>query len=150
MLMPLAAGIFRLRMIDVLMEVSLQRLSTTGRIGVEPPPLWAGEVSGCLPRADGDIPACLHDDSPATAYPCDHGRPVFVIMAPAGLALRTATPRAASHRPLPAGLRLALVAGGGLAFSGCHGASPLPRHLVGQGHVAKPPAPARAGTARAS
>src|SRR5262245_11714795 len=95
--MHFAACIFLLRMVDVRMEVSLQGLLAAGRVGVEPTTRLDSEISGFLHRADGEIPDRLHDGSPLTAHPCDHGRPVFVIMAPTGLAFLPATPRPTSQ-----------------------------------------------------
>src|SRR4029450_6415975 len=75
----------------------------------------------------------------------DNGRPVFVIVAPTGLALLTAPTRAAPQRPLATALRLPLVASGVIEVIGFDRPCQLTTALVGQGRIAQPPAPAIAG-----
>src|SRR5215467_8889467 len=57
-----------------------------------------GEVGGLLHRLDRQVPCRVDHDATLTAHPGDNDRPIFVIMAPARLALLTATTRAASQR----------------------------------------------------
>jgi hypothetical protein len=66
-------------------------------------------------------------------------------MAPAGLAFLAAPTRAASQYLLPAVWRLALVPGRVIEFIRFHRACQLAPHLIGQGGIAQPPAPAIAG-----
>ena len=104
-----------------------------------------GEVSGCLHRADGAIPDRLHDDSPLTAHPRDHGRPVFVIMAPAGLAFLPATTRPTSQVPFAPLCRLPLIPSGVIEFIPFDRTLQVAIHPAGQGGVTQPPAPAIVG-----
>src|SRR5215813_4093480 len=84
--------------------------------GVKAPPAKrqcrAGPKAGARRGFTREISGRLEDDSPLATDPRDDGRPVFVIMAPTGLALLPATTRAAPQRFLPTLLRLALVASG--------------------------------------
>ena len=106
--MHVPTRIFLLRMIDELVYVALHRPITAGRVRIEPTASVHGEVSCFLHRLDGEITGRLEDDSPLATDPGDDGWPVFVIMAPTGLALLTATTRSAPQRFLPTLLRLAL------------------------------------------
>src|SRR5262249_38859476 len=65
--------------------------------------------------------------------------------APAGLAFLAATTRSAAQMFFPALFRLPLLARGVIEFIRFHGARQLPLHLVGQGGIPEPPAPAVAG-----
>jgi formate dehydrogenase iron-sulfur subunit len=76
------------------------------------------------------------------AHPRDNCRPVFVIMAPARLALLAAPTRAVSQRLLLALRRLPLVASGMVEVIRFHHAFQLAVHLRGQSGMAQPPAPA--------
>src|SRR5215831_799956 len=143
--MHLAACVFLLRMVDVRMEVSLQGLIAAGRVGVEPTIRLDGEVSGFLHRADGAIPDRLHDDRPLTAYPRDHGRPVFVIMAPTGLTFLAATTRPTSQVFFATLFRLPLIPSGVIEIIRFDRTLQVAIHLVGQGSITQPPAPAIAG-----
>src|SRR6266446_3083651 len=89
--MHVTTGIFLLRVIDKRMHIALQRLIAARRVGVEPTARLHGEVSCLLHRLDGEITGRLDDNSPLATDPGDDGRPVFVIMAPTGLALLPAT-----------------------------------------------------------
>src|SRR5262245_27243243 len=95
-----------------------------------------------LHRLHGKIPRALYDDGPVTADPGDDGRPVFVVVAPAGLALLAATPWPTPQRLLPALFGLTLVASGMIQVVGFDRPLQLPLHFVGQGRVAQPPTPA--------
>src|SRR5438105_7803395 len=107
--MHLPACILLLRMIDELVDVARQRPITAGRVRVQPTAGLHGEVSGLLHRLDGEITGRLDDDSPLATDPGDNGGPVFVIMAPSGLAFLAPATRPASQRLLPAVFGLALV-----------------------------------------
>src|SRR5262247_2792697 len=110
--MHVPTRILLLRMIDERVDVARQRLITAGRVRIEPTASVHGEVSGFLHRLDSEITGRLDDDRPLATDPRDDGRPVFVIMAPTGLALLPATTRAAPQRFLPTLLCLALVSSG--------------------------------------
>jgi hypothetical protein len=84
--MHFAARILLLRMIDVRMEVSLQGPIAARRVRIQATARMDGEVGCLLYRSDGKISHALHHNSPLAADPRDDGGPVFVIVAPAGLA----------------------------------------------------------------
>src|SRR5262245_30227296 len=107
--MHLPACILLLRMIDELMDVARHRPITAGRVRVQPTAGLHGEVRGLLHRLDGEITGRLDDDRPLATDPGDNGWPVFVIMAPAGLAFLAPATRSAPQRLLPAVFGLALV-----------------------------------------
>jgi hypothetical protein len=71
-----------------------------------------GEVGGLLHRLDRQVPCRVDHDTTLTAYPDDNGRPIFVVMAPPGLAGLAAPPWRAAQRFRPARPDLSLVAGG--------------------------------------
>src|SRR5919197_1374908 len=110
--MDLPTGIFLLRMIDVLVEVSLQRPIATGRIGIQATPHLDSQISRFLHRLHREIFGRLDDHSPLPTDPGDDRGPVFVIMAPPGLAFLAATTRSATQMFLPALFRLPLLARG--------------------------------------
>jgi len=110
--MDVSTGVFLLRVIDILMEVSLHRPIAAGRVRIEPIPRLHGEVSSLLDRLDRAIFGRVEDDSPLATDPGDDGRPVFVIVAPARLALLAAPTGPAAQELFPAVFRLALVASG--------------------------------------
>src|SRR5687768_9750900 len=114
--MHVTACILLLRMIDELMAVSLQRPIAPGRVGIQPTARLDRTVGRLLHGLDGKILDRLHDDSPVTAHPRDHGGPIFVIMAPAGLALLAAPTRPTSQGLLAPLFRLPLVASGVIEF----------------------------------
>src|SRR5262245_14435006 len=140
--MHVTARIFLLRMVNKVVHIALQRAIATGRVGIEPTARFDGEVGRFLHRLHGKIPRALYDDGPVTADPGDDGRPVFVVVAPAGLALLAATPWPTPQRLLPALCGLTLVASGLIQVVGFDRPRHLPLHFVGQGRVAQPPTPA--------
>src|SRR5215813_11139128 len=109
--MHVTARVFFLRMIHERMHVPLHRPVAAGRVRVEPTARSHGDLSRLLHRLDRKISGRLEDDRPLATDPGDDGRPVFVIMAPTGLALLTAPTCSASQQLLPALLGLPLVAG---------------------------------------
>src|SRR5712691_8135457 len=143
--MHLPACILLLRMIDELVDVARQRPITAGRVRREPTARVHGEASGLLPRLDGAITGRLDDDRPLATDPGDHGGPVFIIMAPAGLAFLAPTTRPASQRLLPAVCGLALVPRRVTEVIRFHCALQLAIGFVGKSRIAQPPAPAIAG-----
>src|SRR5262245_51311026 len=117
---------------------------------------WPSPCRADCPRAPRDIGRRLYcrdsasagrleDDGPLATDPCDNRWPVFVVMPPARLALLAAPPCAASQRFLPTLFRLALLTSGVRELIRFHGAFQLTVHLIGQGRIAQPPAPAVAG-----
>src|SRR5919197_731755 len=143
--MDLPACILLLRVIDIVMYIALHRPIAAGRVRVQPTARAHGNLSRLLHRLDREISGRLDDDSPLAADPRDNRGPVFVIMTPTGLTFLAAPTRAASQRLLPALRRLPLVASGMVEVIGFNGAFELAMHLVGQGRIAQPPAPAIAG-----
>ena len=77
-----------------------------------------------------------------TPAPGEDGRPVFGVMAPAGLACLAAPTRAASQRLLPALRGLALVARSMVEVISFDCPVQLTTDLIGEGGMAQPPAPA--------
>src|SRR5438067_1002935 len=108
--MHVTTGIFFLRVIDKRMSIALHRPIAAGRVRGEPTARLHRQVGGLLHRLHREISGRLHYDCPLATDPGDDGRPVFVIVAPTGLALLTATTRAAPQRFLPALWCLAFVA----------------------------------------
>ena len=89
-LMPLAARIVLLRVIDNIMQVARQRLIGAGRVGIEPAALSYGHVGGLLHGLHREIAGRLEDDLPLPVDPRNNSGPIFVIVAPAGLTLLAA------------------------------------------------------------
>src|SRR4029434_10926832 len=87
----------------------------------------------------------LDNDRPLATDPRNNGGPVFVIMASTGLPLFTGLPRAAPQYLLPALLGLPLVARRVIEVIRFDRALQLALHLIRQGGIAQPPAPAVAG-----
>src|SRR5215813_11732131 len=113
-----------------------------GRVRVELAAGLYGEVGGLLHRLDRKVPCRVDHDATLTAYPGDNGRPIFVVMAPAGLAFLATPPWLAAQRFLPTMFGLAFLTSRVIEIIRFHGALQLPRHLVGQGGIAQPPTPA--------
>src|SRR6266478_3059442 len=144
--MHVTTRIFLLRMINKRMRVSLQRLIATRRVRVEPTARSHRDLSRLLYRLHREIFGRLDDDSPLATDPGDNRWPVFVIMAPTGLAFLAAPPRLASQRLLPTPFGLPLVAGGMVEVIRFNRACQLAMHLVRQRGIPQPPAPTIAGT----
>src|SRR5262245_26678668 len=104
------------------------------------------QVGRLLHRLDGEILDGLYDDGTLSADPRDHRRPIFIEMAPAGLALLAATARPASSGLFPSLFRLALAARGVIEFIRLNSPLYLAVHFIGQGGIAQPPAPVIART----
>src|SRR5262252_10458239 len=142
MLMDLPAGILLLRVIDIVMHIALQRAIAAGRIRVQPTARVDGEVSGLLHGLHGEIAGRLEDDRPLATDPGDNRWPIFVIMAPAWLALLATPTCTAAQRLLSTSFCLSLIASGVREVVGFDRPSQLPPDLIGQGRIAQPPAPA--------
>src|SRR5215475_7533006 len=140
--MHLPTGVFLLRMIDVLVEVPLQRPIATGRIGIQATPRLDSKIGRFLHRLHREIFGRLDDHSPLPTDPRDDGGPILVVVPPPGLAFLAATTRSAAKRLFPALLRLPLVPSGVIEVVGFDYALQLPLHLVGHGGMAQPPTPA--------
>src|SRR2546429_9122412 len=84
----------------------------------------------------------LNYDATLTAHPGDDRGPIFVVMAPPGLAFLAAPPWRAAQRFRPARLGLSLVSGGVIEVIGFDRPCSLTTELIGQGRIAQPPAPA--------
>src|SRR5215471_1557291 len=129
--MHLATRILLLRVIDILMEVSFHRPIAAGRVGVEPTARADGKVGRLLHGLHREIAGRLEDDSPLATDPGDDRGPVFVIVAPTGLALLAPAARPASQRFLPALHRLPLVASGMVEATSFNRPFQWARHLEG-------------------
>ena len=113
--MDLPACILLLRVIDILVEIPLQRPIAAGRIGIQATPRLYSKIGRFLHCLHCEIFSRLDDHSPLPTDPGDNRWPVFVVMAAPGLAFLAAPTRAASQRLFPALLRLALVPSGVLS-----------------------------------
>src|SRR5438309_4523042 len=144
-LMDVTTGILLLGMIDELVHIAFHGPIAAGRVGVEPTACVHRDVRGLLDRLHREIFGCLDDDSPLATDPGNNGWPVFVVMAPAGLAFLAATTRLASQHLLPTPFGLPLVAGGMVEVIRFHRACQLAMHLIRQRSIPQPPAPPIAG-----
>src|SRR5215831_8719963 len=99
-------------MIDELVHVALHRSVAAGRVRIEPTARPDSEVRRFLHRLDREISGRVDDDRPLATDPGDNGRPVFIIMAPPGLAFLPTATCSAPQRLLATACRLPLVAGG--------------------------------------
>ena len=134
-----------LRVVDILVEVSYKRPIPAGGVGGEPTADVDGEVRGRLHRLHGAIASRLEDDSPLATAPGDHRWSIFVVVPPTRFTLLAASTCLTSQQLLATPLRLALVAGGVREVIGFDRAVSLTLHLVGEGRIAQPPAPAITG-----
>src|SRR5262249_51353000 len=132
--------------IHCVMLIARDQPVAAGRVRIEHTAGLHGEVGGLLHRLDRKVPCRVDHDATLAAHPGDDRGPVFVIMAPTGLALLPATTCSAPQRFLPPLLRLPLVASGLIQVVGFDRPRQLPLHLIGQGRIASPPAPAIART----
>src|SRR5262249_62023408 len=98
--------------------------------------------AGLMPCLGRQVPCRAGADAPLTAHPGDDCGSVFVVMAPPRLAFLAAPTRAASQRFLPALFRLSLLTSRVIQGIRFHGALQLTLHLIGEGRIAQPPAPA--------
>src|SRR5215467_5018752 len=132
-------------MIDVLVEVPLQRPIAAGRIGIQAAPRLDRKIGRFLHRLHREIFGRVDDHSSLPTDPGDNRWPVFVVMAPPGLAFLAAPTWSASQHLLPALLGLPLVAGGLVEVIRFHRAFQLAVHLIREDRIPEPPAPAVAG-----
>jgi hypothetical protein len=144
-LVHVTTRILFLRMIDELVDVALHGPIAAGRIGIQATACVHREIGRFLHRLDGKVSRRLYDDATLAADPGDNRGPIFVIMPPTGLTLLATTPWSPSQRFLPALLGLALLASRVIEVIGFDRACQLATHLVRQGGIAQPPAPAIAG-----
>src|SRR5215471_1424967 len=141
-LMHVTARIFLLRMVDKVVRIALQRAIAAGRVGVEATARLHREVSGLLHRLHGEVFGRLDDNSALATDPGDNCWPIFVVVPPTRFTLLTAPTCPASQVLFSAVFRLALLAGSVREVIGFDRAVHLTMHLVGQGRIAEPPAPA--------
>src|SRR5262249_21750887 len=102
-------------------------------------------VRGLLDRLDREISGRLDHHCPLATDPGDDGRPIFVLMAPTGLALLPTPTRWAPQGLGPSVFGLAFLASRVIELIGFDGPCQLPLHFIGQGSISQPPAPAVAG-----
>src|SRR5947209_19435403 len=98
--MHVTTGIFLLRMVHVLMHVARHRPIAAGRVCIELTARFHCQVGCLLYGLHREISGRLYHDSALTTDLGDNGWPIFVIMAPAGLAFLPAPTRAALQRLL--------------------------------------------------
>src|SRR5215472_937522 len=108
--MHVPTRVFLLRVIHCVMLIARDQPVAAGRVRIELAAGLYGEVGGLLHRLDRKVPCRVDHDATLTAYPGDYGRPIFVVMAPAGLAFLATPPWLATQCFGPALLGLALVA----------------------------------------
>src|SRR5262245_41314617 len=140
--MDLSPCIFLLRVIDELVPIALERPITAGRVCIEPTARSDGEVRRLLHRLHREILGRLEDHRPLATDPGDDRGPIFLIMATAWLALLPAPACPAAQRLLPALLGLTFVARRVIEVIRFDRALQLAFHLIRQGGIAQPPAPA--------
>ena len=121
--------------LDIL-AIRLHRPVAAGRVRIELTAGLHGEVGGLLHRLDRKVPCRVDHDATLTAHPGDNGRPIFVVMAPPGLAFLATPPWLAAQRFRPARLGLSLVSGGVIEVIGFDRPFSLTTDLIGQGHIA--------------
>src|SRR5882724_2862596 len=143
--MHISTRVFLLRMIDIRMLVARQRPIAAGRVRIEATACLHRDIGRFLHRLDGEISGRLDDDMPLATDPGDNRWPVLVIMATTGLAFLATATRSTPQRLLATPFRLSLDAGGVVEVIGFNGPLQLAVHLIGQGGIAQPPAPAIAG-----
>src|SRR5499425_1611459 len=100
------------QLMHCVMRIARDQPVAAGRVRVELATGLHGEVGGLLHRLDRKVPCYVDHDATLTAHPGDNGRPIFVVMAPPGLAFLAAPPWRAAQRFRPARLGLSLVSGG--------------------------------------
>src|SRR4029453_3755213 len=110
--MHVPTRVFLLRVIHCVMLIARDQPVAAGRVRVELAAGVYGEVGGLLHRLDRKVPCRLDHDATLRAHPGDNGRPIFVVMAPPGLAFLATPPWRAAQRFRPARLGLSLLAGG--------------------------------------
>src|SRR5262249_52481946 len=143
--MHVTARIFLLRMVDKVVRIALQRAIAARRVRIEPTARVHREVGCLLHRFDGEIPRRLDDHCPLATDPGNNGGPGFFLVAPAPLALLSASPRAASPGFLSPPLPFAPLLGGVVEVIPFFPPPPPSVHLIGERGIAQPPAPAVAG-----
>src|SRR5215475_1209282 len=74
-LMHITAGIFLLRVVDMLVEVARERPIAAGRVGIEPTARLDRQVRRLLYRLHREISGRLDDNCPLATDPGDDGRP---------------------------------------------------------------------------
>src|ERR671922_287375 len=112
-----------------------------GRVRIQPTAGLHGEVGGLLHRLDRKVPCRVDHDATLMADPGDNGRPIFVVMAPPGLAFLATPPWLAAQRFRPAFLGLSLVSGGVIEVIGFDRPFQLTADFIGESRIAQPRAP---------
>jgi hypothetical protein len=141
-LMHVTPGVLFLGVIDELVDIALQGPIAAGRVRVQSTACLHSNVGRFLHRLHGEIAGRLDDDFALPADPGDDRGPVFVIMAPTGLTFLAAPTRATPQVFLPSAFGLSLLASRVIEGIRFHRALHLALHLIGQGRIAEPPAPA--------
>src|SRR5437870_535779 len=122
------------------MRIARDQPVAAGRVRVELAAGLYGEVGGLLHRLERTVPCRLDHDATLTAHPGENRRPILVVMAPPGLAFLATPPWRAAQRFRSARLGLSLVSGGVREVIGFDRPFSLTTDLIGQGHMAQPPA----------
>ena len=136
MLVHVSTRVFFLRVIDVLVQGALQGSIAAGGVGVQPTARLHSEIRGLLYGLHGAISGRLDDDRTLAADPRDHGWPVFVIMATAGLTFRAATTGSAPQRLLASMCRLAFLTRGVIEVIRFNRALSRTLHRIGERRIA--------------
>jgi hypothetical protein len=144
-LVHLPTGVRFLGVIDELVHIALHRPIAAGGVGLQPAARVDGEVGRLLHGLHRELFGRLSDDSALAADPCNHGGPIFIEMPPTGLAFFAAAPWAAPQVLVPTVFGLAFLPGSVIELIRFNSALSQAIHVIGQGGVAQPPAPARAG-----
>ena len=111
-LVHVPTGVFLLRVMHCVMLIARDQPVAAGRVRIELTAGLHGEVGGLLHCLDRQVPGRVDHDATLTAHPGDNRGPIFVVMAPPGLAFLAAPPWRAAQRFRPARLGLSLVSGG--------------------------------------
>jgi len=130
------SNIFLRRVMHCVMLIARDQPVAAGRVRVELAAGLHGEVGGLLHRLDRKVPCRVDHDATLTAHPGDNGWPIFVVMAPPGLAFLATPPWPVPQGLLPAIFGLPLIAGGVIQLIRLNRAFQLAVHLIGQGGIA--------------
>src|SRR4029453_8646971 len=129
--MHVTARIFLLRMVNKVVHIALQRAIAAGRVCRETGARFDSKIGRFLHRLHSKILRALDDDRPLTADPGDDSRPVFVVVAPARLALLAPPSWPTPQRLLPALLGLAFLPGRVIEVIGFDRPLHLAPYLIG-------------------
>src|SRR4029434_7134722 len=90
--MYLPTRVFLLRVVHRVMLIARNQPVAAGRVRVELTAGLHGQIGRLLHRLDRKVPGRLDYDTTLATHPGDDCRPIFVVMAPPGLALLATSP----------------------------------------------------------